>query len=119
MDHENAADTPSTTDPPDEPTPEARLSDAERRAVQHLRRALLAENTGQVVPELVAGDTEEALAASVEVARSAFAAARDAALAAMRPPAAPPVPPSTPARDTAESVPLSPLQKIAFGLKRD
>ena len=45
------------------------------------RRALLAEHAGQVVPELVTGETVEALAASVETARAAFSRAADAARA--------------------------------------
>src|SRR5690349_5835974 len=41
------------------------LAEAQAVGLANLRRALLAEHAGQVVPELVMGDTEEALLASV------------------------------------------------------
>src|SRR5215213_1264730 len=42
------------------------LSAASERGLAYLRRALLAEQAGQIVPELVVGGDEESLAASVE-----------------------------------------------------
>ena len=48
-------------------------TEARTRGLTYLRRALLAEQTGQLVTEQVAGDDEETLLASVEVARQAHA----------------------------------------------
>ena len=96
-----------------------RLRAEEGRALGYLRRALLAEHAGAIVPELVAGDTAEALEASVAVARSAFEAARQAALAELTTATTPiPVPVTTPPRDDAGPAlaRLSPFQKIAHGL---
>ena len=63
---------------------ERELADARRDGLAHLRRALLAEHAGSLVPELVAGDSSESLEASVAVATAAFEAAREAALAELR-----------------------------------
>src|SRR5215216_2457722 len=52
---------------------------AQAESLGHLRRAILAEQAGQVVPELVRGTTAEELTASVEVAKSAYARATEAA----------------------------------------
>jgi hypothetical protein len=80
------------------------------------RRALLAENAGRLVPELVAGTTQEELDRSVEVARSAFDAARSAALAEI---AATSVPAGNPVRQGPNLESMSPMEKIAHGLKRE
>ncbi len=79
------------------------------------RWALLAENAGKVVPELVAGSTVEELERSVEVARSAFETAR-AALAEM---AATQVSAGNPVRRDPSVEAMSPMEKIAYGLKRE
>src|SRR4051812_30473750 len=44
------------------------LTEARARGLTYLRRALLAEQTGQLVPELVAGDDEEGLLESARAA---------------------------------------------------
>ncbi len=112
--------------------PEARLAALEgvlgeqrSQSLSYLRRALLAEHAGTLVPELVAGDSPEALEASVQVAHAAFDAARQAALAELErqraeaPSTAPAVPGGSGApRDTLDTVPLSPFQRIAAGLRR-
>jgi len=59
------------------------------------RRALLAENAGRIVPELVTGSTAEELDGSLEIARRAFEAARSATLAEM---ASTPIPAGNPVR---------------------
>jgi hypothetical protein len=51
---------------------EQELASANERGLGAYRRALLAEHAGQVVEELVQGATEEALDASVELARGAY-----------------------------------------------
>ncbi len=94
----------------------AELEQALARELASHRRALLAENAGRIVPELVAGSTAEELEASVEIARSAFEAARAATLAAV---AATPVPAGNPVRQSPSVEGMSPLEKIAYGLKRD
>lgn len=116
----------SLTEPTDEQLAalELELADERRQALGYLRRALLAEHAGTLVPDLVAGDTADMLLASVDVARAAYAAAREAALAELRQqappptPAAPMVPAGTPARDGFDSLAQSPLQRIAAGLRR-
>ena len=52
---------------------------SERLALEHLRRALLAENRGEIVAELVQGATPQALVASVERAKAAWGVAMEAA----------------------------------------
>lgn len=114
------------TEPTDEQLAalEVELADERRQALGYLRRALLAEHAGTLVPDLVVGDTADMLLASVDVARAAYAAAREAALAELRqqtpspPPTAPMVPAGTPARDGLDSLAQSPLQRIAAGLRR-
>src|SRR3954451_4069738 len=59
------------------------LSAAGERELTNLRRALLAELSGQIVPELVAGADEAALLASVEVAKQAYTRALESARAAI------------------------------------
>ena len=92
------------------------LAEARAASVGYLRRALLAEHVGTVVPELVTGDTPEQLEASVEGARAAWDRATEAARQALR---ADRVPAGAPARNgtdpSAEG--LSPLGKIARGLR--
>lgn len=80
------------------------------------RRALLAENAGKIAPELVAGSSVEELDRSVAVARSAFEAARAAVLMEI---AAIQVPAGNPIRQGAGVEAMSPMEKIAYGLKRD
>ncbi len=80
------------------------------------RRALLAENAGRVVPELVTGSTVQELEESVEVARRAYDAVRTAALAEM---VSAPVPAGNPVRQGLSVEGLSSLEKIAYGLKRE
>jgi hypothetical protein len=94
----------------------AELEETRARGLESHRRALLAENAGRVVPELVAGSTVEELEASVNVARNAFEAARTAALAEV---AATRVPVGNPVRQAPSIEGMSPLEKIAHGLKRD
>jgi hypothetical protein len=92
------------------------LAEARTLGLAHLRRALLAEHAGQVVPELVRGESEEALLASVEVARQAYGRAIDAArvtLASQRVPAGAPS-----ARNVAALAGLTPLEMIESGLRR-
>ena len=95
-----------------------RLAEISATSVAHLRRALLAENRGKVVPELVTGDTPEALEASVGVARAAWDRATEAARQALR---ADRVPAGAPARNGADAGAegLSPLGKIARELKSE
>ena len=94
------------------------LAEARAAGLGYLRRALLAEHAGAVVPELVTGDTPEQLEASVEVARAAWDRATEAARQALR---ADRVPAGAPARNgtdpSAEG--LSPLGKIARGLRTE
>jgi hypothetical protein len=94
----------------------AELGEARTRGLQAHRRALLAENAGRVVPELVAGSTEEEMDESIEIARRAFEAARAAALAEV---AATPVPAGNPVRQGPSLEGMSPIEKIAYGLKRE
>ena len=88
-------------------------------ALANFRRALLAENAGQIVPELVQGDTPEALEASVQTAKSAFQSAADAArkqIADQR------VPGGSGTRDAGAAAgataPTTPTDKIAAGLRQ-
>lgn len=90
---------------------------AQATALGTLRRALLAEHRGHLIEELVQGTTAEALEASVEVARVAYARVADATrqqLAEQR------IPAGAPARGrdlTPEQLAaLSPAEKIARGL---
>ena len=84
-------------------------------ALANHRRALLAEHAGQIVPELVQGDTPEALEASLVTARSAFQAAADAARRQLQDQR---VPGAAGTRDTAAgTAPQTPVDKIAAGLR--
>jgi hypothetical protein len=93
----------------------AELAEVRARGLEAHRRALLAENAGRVVPELVAGSTAEELEASVDVARRAFDAARAAALAEV---VATSIPAGNPVRQGPSVEGMSPLEKIAYGLRR-
>lgn len=93
----------------------AELEEARARGLESHRRALLAENAGKVVPELVAGSTVEELERSVEVARRAFEAAKAVALAEI---SAQQVPAGNPVRRGPSLEGMSPLEKIAYGLKK-
>jgi hypothetical protein len=98
-------------------TARAAAGDAQRESLGNLRRALLAENRGALVEELVQGDTAEAITASVEAAKGAFNRATEAARRQLQ---RQQVPAGAAARDagaaTAES--LSPTGKIAEGLRQ-
>ena len=94
----------------------AELEETRRLRLESHRRALLAENAGKVVPELVTGDTVDELEGAVEVARRAFEAARAAALAEV---ATAPIPAGNPIRQGPSVEGMSPLEKIAHGLRRD
>ena len=90
--------------------------EAQGAALGHLRRALLAENAGRVVPELIAGSSPEELEASVEGARAVFDRAIEAArtqLGRER------VPTGAPTRESGTPAPeaLSPVEKIQEGLR--
>ena len=79
------------------------------------RRALLAENRGQVIEELVQGDSAEQLAASIEAAKAAYARVADA----IRAQAAAQVPAGASPRTEPPIEELSPLQKITGALTRN
>jgi len=83
--------------------------------LSYLRRALLAEHAGQLVPELVIGESEETLLASVEVAKGAYARALDSARAAIVRQTVPAGAPS--ARTAPGAGGLSPLELIESGLR--
>jgi hypothetical protein len=96
---------------------EQALTEARERGLGAYRRALLAEHAGQLVEELVQGATEEALDASVELAKSAYGriaelvksqaqAAGEAAAAGA----------GGATRSAADLESLSPTEKIARGL---
>ena len=92
------------------------VSTVRQQALVSHRRALLAENAGGVVPELVAGDSVDALEASVAVAKAAYEAVR--ARVAAEAVAAAPVAAGNGARGSVVDVEtMSPTQKIAHGLK--
>jgi hypothetical protein len=91
------------------------LSATSARGLTYLRRALLAEQAGQLVPELVAGDDEEALLASVEVARQAHTRVLEGARAAI---VSQTVPAGAPSARSVAAAGLSPLEMIESGLGR-
>jgi hypothetical protein len=94
---------------------EAAHGQAVSRGLDAHRRALIAENAGQIVEELVQGATEEALDASVELARGAFSRLSEGIrlqIAGER------VPAGGGGRTEPDVERLSPLQKIAHGLGR-
>jgi len=112
---EPPAPNPHPPSPNPEANPEAELLEVRRRWLESHRRALLAENAGRVVPELVAGSTAEEMEASLEVARAAFEAARKATLAEI---AATRIPAGSPVRQGLNPESMSPMEKIAYGLRR-
>ena len=91
------------------------LSEARARGLSYLRRALLAEQGGLLVPELVAGEDEASLLASVEVARQAHARVLEGARAAI---ASQTVPAGAPSARGAATAGLSPLEMIESGLRQ-
>lgn len=93
----------------------AELSETRGRSLTYLRRALLAELAGQLVPELVAGDDEDALLASVEVAQQAYARALESARVTL---ASQTVPTGAPSARVVSTAGLSPLEMIESGLRR-
>ncbi len=96
-------------------TLDAALAEARAEGVAYLRRALLAEHAGRVVPELVTGETPEALTASIAGATAAWDRATESAKQALR---ADHVPAGAPARTgDAGAEGLSSLGKIARGLR--
>ena len=92
------------------------LAEAQALGLAQLRRALLAEHAGQVVPELVTGETEAALLASVEVAQQAYGRALEMARATLAGQVVPAGAPS--ARAVAASAGLTPLEMIESGLRK-
>jgi hypothetical protein len=90
-------------------------AEARERELGALRRALLAEHAGRVVPELVAGDSPETLEASVETAQAAFDRAAESARAQL---GAQLIPTGTPARSGPSPETLTPLAKITEGLRK-
>jgi len=91
------------------------LSASSGRELTNLRRALLAEHAGQVVPELVHGDDEEALLTSVDLAKQAYTRALEMARTAI---VSQTVPAGAPSARTASTAGLSPLEMIESGLRR-
>jgi hypothetical protein len=98
----------------------ARSVEAEALATQRLiathRRALLAENRGQVIDELVTGTTPEELEASVETAKAAYTRVMEAVRA--RTPLVLSVPAGASPRSEVPAEDLSPIQKITSALSR-
>ena len=97
----------------------AELEAAHGQAVSHgldeHRRALIAENAGQIVEELVQGATEEALDASLEAAKVAYQGLLERIrqqLAGER------VPAGGGGRGEPNVERMSPLEKIAAGLRK-
>jgi hypothetical protein len=91
------------------------LDETRARSLGYLRRALLAEHAGQVVPELIEGSDEASLVASVEAAKQAYARALDAARTAI---VSQTVPAGAPSARVAPVGGLSPLEMIESGLRR-
>jgi len=88
---------------------------ATQRELTAHRRALLAENAGQVIAELVNGSTVDELEASIDLARSAYARiAQD-----LRAQAAAHVPVGAAAGQATAPEELSALAKITQGLTRN
>ena len=109
---------PPTSEPEDELARlRSELEEALSRRLESHRRALLAENAGRVVPDLVAGATVEEMDASVARARDAFEAAKAAALAEMV--ASQAVAAGNGERGVPDLEGMSPMEKIAYGLRRE
>lgn len=102
---------------------ETRNSELSGAALDAHRRAVLAENAGQVVPELVQGSTTEEIDASIEAAKAAYAriaeSVRTAAQAELSRSPLPVVPPGNSPRGEPPAEELSPLQKITGALSRN
>jgi hypothetical protein len=92
------------------------LAEAQAVGLAHLRRALLAEHGGQVVPELVTGGDEASLLASVEVAHQAYERALETARVTIVGQAVPAGAPS--ARMVTGAAGLTPLEMIESGLRK-
>jgi chromosome segregation ATPase len=92
------------------------LAEALTLGRDHLRRALLAEHAGRVVPELVTGEDEASLLASVEVAHQAYERALASARATIAGQAVPAGAPSV--RTVVASAGLTPLEMIESGLRK-
>ncbi len=99
----------------DRNTQAARVNELYAQQLAAHRRALLAENRGQVIDELVAGDSTEALEASVEAAKTAYSRVVDAVKAQ----AAALVPAGASPRSEPTADELSPLQKITSAITRN
>jgi len=95
---------------------QSELSEARGSALSLARRALLAENAGQVVPELVAGESVEALEASIGPAREAYGRAVEAARVALANATVPTGAGSGRAAEAAALDGASLLDKISAGL---
>jgi hypothetical protein len=96
---------------------ETRNSELSAAALTAHRRAVLAENAGTVIPELVLGSSEAEIDASIETAKAAYARVVDAVKALAPTPV--PVPPGASPRSEPEPESLSPLQKITGALSRN
>lgn len=98
---------------------EAQIQEARAAHLDAYRRAVLAENAGNVVAELVAGDTPEAIDASVTTAKAAFERIAEAVRAANPAPVVPPVGAgASQSNPSAAAEGLSPMDKISQGLAR-
>ena len=95
----------------------AQLGEARTGLLSAERARLIAENAGKVVPELIRGDTVEALQASVGPATEAFARATDAAKAALAAERVPVGAGSGSAASAAAAANASPLEKISQGME--
>jgi hypothetical protein len=91
------------------------LTEAGSLGLGYLRRALLAELGGQIVPELLAGEDEATLLASVEVAKQAYGRALESARSAI---AGQRVPAGAPSARAATVGGLSALEMIESGLRK-
>jgi hypothetical protein len=102
---------------------EARNAELSAAALDAHRRAVLAEHTGQVVPELVQGTTNEEIDESIEIAKAAYTriadVVRTAAEAELNRSSFSVVPPGNSPRGEPPAEELSPLQKITGALSRN
>jgi chromosome segregation ATPase len=93
---------------------EAAHGEAVSRGLDARRRALIAEHAGEIVEELVTGATEDALDASIETAKAAYARLQESIRAGLN---AERVPGGGGTRQQVDVEKLSPLQKITQGLR--
>ena len=98
---------------------EAQMAELQKTALDAHRRAVLAENVGLVVPELVQGGTAEEIEASVEAAKAAYARIAESVRTAAEINPLPPVPAGASPRGEPPADELSPLQKITNALGRN